>query len=361
MLELKNVSKHVEGEWCLKDISLSLGKGSLNVLLGPTLAGKTSLMRIMAGLDQPTEGTVYANGRDVTGVFVRERNVAMVYQQFINYPALSVYENIASPLRMAGANFQAIDSKVRKTADLLKLTPYLDRRPLSLSGGQQQRTALARAIVKNADVVLLDEPLANLDYKLREELREELPKIFAETGAVFIYATTEPSEALLLGGNTATLSKGRLTQFGPTVDVFRFPADLVTAQTFSDPPINIVTATKVGHAFKLDGSSAKITAPANLQGIADGAYTLGFRPHHLSLSSPGKGATPLRATVDVTEITGSESYIHLNYAGNTWIMLTHGIHNMDEGTQIDIYVDPRRLIVFGQSGKTVTGGEKYGG
>ncbi|TGR73761.1 ATP-binding cassette domain-containing protein, partial [Mesorhizobium sp. M2D.F.Ca.ET.223.01.1.1] len=136
-------------------------------------------------------------GKDVTGQPVQKRNVAMVYQQFINYPAMTVYENIASPLRVAGVEQARIDKEVRNAAALLKLTSYLDRTPLNLSGGQQQRTALARAIVKNASLVLLDEPLANLDYKLREELRAELPKIFAAAGTIFVYATTEPHEALL--------------------------------------------------------------------------------------------------------------------------------------------------------------------
>jgi glycerol transport system ATP-binding protein len=139
------------------------------------------------------------NGTDVVGMPVQKRNVAMVYQQFINYPAMTVYENIASPMRVAGVDGATIDRRVREAADLMKLSPYLDRTPLNLSGGQQQRTALARALVKDAELVLLDEPLANLDYKLREELRVELPKIFAETGAIFVYATTEPQEALLAG------------------------------------------------------------------------------------------------------------------------------------------------------------------
>ena len=151
MLELRNVTKTVSGVDHIRDVSLTLRHGSLNVLLGPTLSGKTSLMRLMAGLDAPTSGSVWFDGVDVTGVPVQKRNVAMVYQQFINYPAMTVYENIASPLRVAGADKATIDSEVQRAAALLKLTPYLDRTPLSLSGGQQQRTALARAIVKNAE------------------------------------------------------------------------------------------------------------------------------------------------------------------------------------------------------------------
>ncbi len=237
MLELRNIAKMVGGDYHIYPTNLTLKRGTLNVLLGPTLSGKTSLMRLMAGLDKPTEGSLVFDGTDVTGKRVQDRSVAMVYQQFINYPSLSVYENIASPMRIAKKDSATIDREVRKAADLLKLTPYLERTPLNLSGGQQQRTALARAIVKNASLVLLDEPLANLDYKLREELREELPKIFASSGAIFVYATTEPSEALLLGGNTATMNQGQITQYGPTIDMYRNPVDLVSARTFADPPL----------------------------------------------------------------------------------------------------------------------------
>ena len=160
MLELRNVTKTVSGADHIRDVSLTLRHGSLNVLLGPTLSGKTSLMRLMAGLDAPTSGSVWFDGADVTGMPVQKRNIAMVYQQFINYPAMTVYENIASPLRVAGADKATIEREVQRAASLLKLTPYLDRTPLNLSGGQQQRTAIARAIVKNAGLVLLDEPLA---------------------------------------------------------------------------------------------------------------------------------------------------------------------------------------------------------
>jgi glycerol transport system ATP-binding protein len=354
MLELVGVGKRVGAEDHIKDVTMTLGKGSLNILLGPTHSGKTSLMRLMAGLDQPTEGDIRVDSKSVVGVPVQKRNVAMVYQEFINYPAMTVYENIASPLRIAKAGKATIDSEVRKAAELLKLTPYLDRTPLSLSGGQQQRTALARAIVKNADLVLLDEPLANLDYKLREELRAELPKIFERSGAIFVYATTEPSEALLLGGNTATLSFGRVTQFGPTVEVFRNPVNLITAQTFSDPPMNTILLRKLGGVFKLDGLP-DIPVPEKFSGVADAEYTVGFRPHHLSLKPVNGAAFPINAGVMVTEITGSESYVHLKYAGKNWVMLTHGVHNFAPGEVITAYLDTRHLMVFDLDGEAVAG------
>jgi glycerol transport system ATP-binding protein len=283
---------------------------------------------------------------------VQRRNVAMVYQQFINYPAMTVYENIASPLRVAGASRSHIDREVKRAAELLRLTPFLERMPLQLSGGQQQRTALARAIVKNASLVLLDEPLANLDYKLREELRAELPKIFSETGAIFVYATTEPHEALLLGGSTATLSQGRVTQFGPTIEVFRKPDDLITARTFADPPLNTIALPKKGANFRLDGG-ANLPVPAHLAGIADATYTIGFQPHHLSMTSPAEGAVAVPARVAVTEITGSESFVHLHFAGVRWVMLTHGIKVFEPDETIEVFIDPRHLMVFDADGRAV--------
>ncbi|TPL46365.1 ABC transporter ATP-binding protein [Mesorhizobium sp. B2-4-4] len=352
MLELRNVTKTVGAVEHIRDVSLTLQHGSLNVLLGPTLSGKTSLMRLMAGLDAPTSGSVWFDGKDVTGQPVQKRKIAMVYQQFINYPAMSVYENIASPLRVAGVEKARIDSQVREAAALLKLTPYLDRTPLSLSGGQQQRTALARAIVKNASLVLLDEPLANLDYKLREELRAELPRIFAAAGTIFVYATTEPHEALLLGGNTATLSQGRITQFGPTIEVFRKPVDLVTARTFADPPLNTIVLAKNGSDFLLEGG-VKLPVPPELVGIADGNYTIGFQPHHLSLERPNASAVPVRAKVTITEITGSESFIHLDFADARWVMLTHGIRDFETDEVVEVFIDPRHIMVFDQHGVAV--------
>lgn len=353
MLELRNVTKTVAGVDHIRDVSLKLEHGSLNVLLGPTLSGKTSLMRLMAGLDRPTSGSIWFDGVDVTGVAVQKRNIAMVYQQFINYPAMTVYENIASPLRVAGTANAQVDREVRRAAELLKLTPYLDRTPLNLSGGQQQRTALARAIVKNARLVLLDEPLANLDYKLREELRAELPRIFAETGAIFVYATTEPHEALLLGGNTATLSEGRITQFGPTIDVFRKPRDLITARIFADPPLNTIRLKKSGRNFQLDGGMA-LPVPAELAEIADATYTIGFQPHHLSFKKRTRDAAGVKAKVSITEITGSESFVHLDFADVRWVMLAHGIRRFEPDEIIEVFIDPRHVMVFDADGRAAS-------
>lgn len=344
-LTLEQVSKVVGRDTHIHPTNLTLEAGSLNVLLGPTLSGKTSLMRLMAGLDKPTSGRVLWQGEDVTQQPVQKRNVAMVYQQFINYPSLSVYENIASPLRIRGFKKAEIKRRVDEAADLLQLSPMLQRKPLELSGGQQQRCALARALVKEADLVLLDEPLANLDYKLREELREELPRIFTQSGAVFVYATTEPTEALLLGGNTASLWQGEITQFAPTLEVYRQPKDINTARVFSDPPMNYLPLTKQGDTL-LFGDGQSIPASGALANLPDATYTAGFRPNHAMLNKPIGNALHFAGTISVVEITGSESFIHLQHGEERWVSLAHGIHNLASGTTLSIYVDPADVYIF---------------
>ncbi len=351
-LQFKGVTRQVEGRFHIHETSLVLEKGSMNVLLGPTLSGKTSLMRLMAGLDKPSSGSVFWNGEDVTGMRVQDRKVAMVYQQFINYPGMSVYDNIASPMRLMGKSPAEIDKAVRVTADMLKLTPMLSRKPLELSGGQQQRCALARALVKGAGLVLLDEPLANLDYKLREELRAEIPKIFEASGAIFVYATTEPEEALLLGGNTATLSEGRVTQFGPTPNVYRMPADAITAAVFSDPPMNFMSVSKNGNHIHF-GHAAKVPATGSFSALPDGNYQAGFRANHLDLHKQSAGAVELPSILSVTEITGSETFLHLMHGTNRWVGLVHGVHHLAPGENLSVWLDPMHVYLFSQGGALV--------
>ncbi|GGH37522.1 carbohydrate ABC transporter ATP-binding protein, CUT1 family [Cribrihabitans marinus] len=351
-LEFKGVSKTVDGQTHIHPTDLTLEKGTMNVLLGPTLSGKTSLMRLMAGLDAPATGQIIWDGQDVTGVRVQDRKVAMVYQQFINYPSMSVYDNIASPMRLLGADRAEIDRRVRETAEMMQLTPMLDRKPLELSGGQQQRCALARALVKNAGLVLLDEPLANLDYKLREEMRVEIPKIFEASGAIFVYATTEPEEALLLGGNTATLWEGRITQFGPTPDVYRQPVDATTARVFSDPPMNFLQVAKTGSKLMFgDGQSAP--ASGKLASLPDGRFTAGFRPNHLEIERHTPDAMGFTTRLSVTELTGSETFVHLDHHGERWVGLIHGVQDLALGEELTVWLDPRHVYIFGEDGQLI--------
>ena len=349
-LELKSASRIVKGQVFIQPTDLVLEKGTMNVLLGPTLSGKTSLMRLMAGLDVPSSGSIHWHGTDVTGQRVQDRRVAMVYQQFINYPAMSVYDNIASPMRLMGKSLDEVDRAVRSTAEMLKLTPLLQRKPLELSGGQQQRCALARALVKGAGLVLLDEPLANLDYKLREELRAEIPRIFEESGAIFVYATTEPEEALLLGGNTATMWEGRITQFGPTPQVYRQPADAITARLFSEPPMNFVACVKQGHKIHF-GADTHAPADGVLAGLPDGAYTAGFRANHLQLNAHSGQSVAFACDVTATEITGSETFLHASHGDNRWVGLVHGVHALATGQSVKLWLDPTHVYFFDPAGR----------
>jgi glycerol transport system ATP-binding protein len=349
-LELRNVVKRDGAQTHIYETSVKLVPEGFNILLGTTLAGKTTLMHLMAGLERPTSGEVWFNGRDVTAVPVRKRNVAMVYQQFINYPHLTVFENIASPLKVARLKRAQIADRVHRIAELLKLTPMLRRRPPELSGGQQQRTALARALVKDADLVLLDEPLANLDFKLREELRDELPRLFTDRRSTVVFATTDPIDALLLGGHTAALHEGRITQFGPTADVYRRPADLLTAQVFSNPPINTAPVVKQGDTIILSGT-AQWPAKAEMHQLPSGPYMLGVRSHHISPVSNGRRAVAIDGQVHIAELSGAESVIHFAHETLNWMSQSHGVHAMRIGETRKFYIDVDRCMYFGADGR----------
>ena len=351
-IELRGVVKQVGADTHIFETDLILEKGGFNVLLGTTQSGKTTLMRLMAGLERPTNGEVWFDGENVTGVPVQKRSVAMVYQAFVNYPNMSVFDNIASPLRVARRPKAEIKERVEAISELLKLQSMLARYPGELSGGQQQRTALARALVKNASLVLLDEPLANLDYKLREELRDELPRLFVDTGATVVYATSEPLEALLLGGYTATLHEGRVVQYGPTAQTYRNPTNLLSAAVFSDPPINTADVRKRGDHFVLN---EEITwpVPRACAALEDGSYTMGIRPHHLTLDGSEETAVKVDGTVLVAEISGPESVIHVNVQGNNWVSESHGIHPYEVGDSAGLFMKVERCLYFDSRGELV--------
>ena len=228
----------------------------------------------------------------------------------------------------------------------------LDRRPSELSGGQQQRTALARAIAKESRAVFLDEPLANLDYKLREELREQLPELFKGRGAVVVYATSEPEEALLLGGHTALMDDGRVTQFGPTSEIYRMPENLAAAQVFSDPPINIAPVLKTGAEAALEnGPRWTLTGPAAT--LPDGQYTVAIRPHRVTPHRVKQADIELKGKVIVTELSGSDSSAHFRLGDTNWVSLAAGVHPYRVGEDHAFFMDPAHCLYFGDDGKRV--------
>ena len=343
-LSLEGVSKKVGAQTWLYEMGLAPQPGAVTVLLGATQAGKTSLMRIMAGLDVPTHGRVRVDGVDVTGQPVRERNVAMVYQQFINYPSLTVRDNIASPLKLRGE--KNMDQRVRELAEKLHIEMFLERYPAELSGGQQQRVALARALAKAAPLMLLDEPLVNLDYKLREELRDELSSLFAAGESTVIYATTEPGEALLLGGYTAVMDAGELLQYGPTAEVFHRPKSLRVARAFSDPPMNLAAGHTAAGGVQLQaGPLLALALPATQAG----SLTVGLRASALRVQQrPGDVA--LNGQVELAEISGSDTFVHVATPIGELVAQLTGVHYFELGAALTLYFHATQAYVFDGQG-----------
>lgn len=355
-LEIRKVTKRVGAVTHIKETSLVLEPGHFNVLLGATGSGKTSLIKLMAGLDPMASGQVLMDGQDVTHLNTQKRNISLVHQFFINYPHMTVYENIASPLKVAGMAKSEIEGRVEEAANILQLKPMLHRRPHELSGGQQQRCALARAIAKESRAVFLDEPLANLDYKLREELRDQLPELFADRGAVVVYATSEPEEALLLGGQTALMDDGRVTQFGPTAAIYRNPGNLDAARVFSDPPINTAEVVKQGHRVSM-GPNVAWELTGDAANLADGPYSVAVRPYHVLPMPSDKATVRLSGEVQVTELSGSESSAHfdlgLGLTHANWVSLSAGVHPYEIGEMHEFYMDPTACYFFAPDGSRV--------
>jgi glycerol transport system ATP-binding protein len=349
-IRVENLSRRVEGESWLADIDLTLEPGRLYVLLGRTGAGKTSLMRVLAGLDRPSGGRVTENGADLGRVPVNRRNLAFVYQQFVNYPAFTVYDNIAAPLRRQKRSRAEIDERTREVARAVRIDPLLDRLPAALSGGQQQRLAIARALAKQASLMLFDEPLVNLDYKLREELRAELRELFHEGKQTVVYATTEPDEALQMGGETIVMHEGRVLQVGSAHEVYRRPASVLVADIFSEPPMNIAEGLIAGPRLSLGG--VEFETPAHMHGRIDGPCRIGLMPHRIE-RTPGLGRVALRGPVLLAEVDGSSTFTHFESGGIPWIARTEGVHPLPLGAAFEGFVSPDDFYVFDRAGDLV--------
>ena len=376
-LSLQGVSHKVGAQQHLYPMDLRLVPNAVTVLLGATQAGKTTLMRLMAGLDRPSQGRVLVDGTDVTGWPVRQRDVAMVYQQFINYPSMTVRDNIASPLRLRSSatgtrsaprggaavpgesssrgqlDRDAIRRRVDELATKLHIEMHLDKLPAQLSGGQQQRVALARALAKQAPLMLLDEPLVNLDYKLREELREELGQLFAAGESTVVYATTEPAEALQLGGYTAVMDAGELLQYGPTAEVFHRPASLRVARAFSDPPMNLVIAQGLGDRLQLR-PGVELALPGQ------GGVTVGVRANALRVSAQ-PGDLAIKGEVELAEISGSDTFVHARTEIGELVAQLTGVHDFELGAPLTLYLNAAHVHVFDAAGLLTRAPERRGG
>ncbi|WP_433512007.1 ABC transporter ATP-binding protein [Nonomuraea sp. CA-143628] len=346
-LVLDGVRVRQRGETWLHDIHLELSHG-MTTLVGPMAAGKTTLMRVVGGLLPPDAGRVVVNGKDVTAISVRKRSVAFVYQQFINYPSLSVYENIASPLRMARSfPKKDMDRRVREVAEIMGIGDLLDRRPAELSGGQQQRTAIARALARPVDVLLLDEPLANLDFKLREQLRGDLKNMFLDAPSVVLYSTADPAEALTFASPTVVLGEGRVLDVGDVADMYAQPPTLSVAATLSDPPLNLLPGVvREGRIECLGSSFPSPGAHASGRNVV-----LAVRPHQVTIQRSGAGVLEFPAEIRLAEVTGSSTFLHLRLIdGRHLVAQLPGPQLFTPGERAMAYVDPAHIFVYDEAG-----------
>ncbi len=346
MLEVTNLST-TKQRTTLDGVSAQFTSGRIYTILGRTGAGKTELLRALMGLDEVAAGQIALDGDDLVKRPVRARQMAMVYQQFINYPHLNVLRNVAFPLRRQGVGAQEADARASEALELVGLGKFQQRMPYELSGGQQQRVALARAIVKKARILMLDEPLANLDYKLREQLREEFPRLLQDNAdGIILYTTTEPAEAMQLGDEMIVMSGGRIVAQGDPVALFDNPPTIEVAQVISEPPISIFDGAVSGGRLTLADGTEIPAGGLRLPG--SGPLQIGIRPDALSLD----GDIPAR--ISLTEFSGSETIVHLKLPFGTAVMLLDGIKELETGSDISVSLDPSHILLFGPDGRNVT-------
>jgi glycerol transport system ATP-binding protein len=350
-LQLKNVGITQGKEMILEDISYDFEPGIIYVLMGRTSSGKTSLMRAIAGLIDLTDGEMFFNGVDFETVPTWRRDTAMVYQQFINYPNRTVLQNVAFPLQLSGMKRAEANEKALEIIKMVGLSDFVDRKPGELSGGQQQRVAIARALIRNANILLLDEPLMNLDYKLREQLREEFRDLFTTSqDSITLYATTEPSEALLIGDELLVLHEGRIIQHGKPAYVFEHPNSVTVAQIVNEPPMSILSA-RISNGTLSIGDYLKSSTPAHLAGVPDGDYQAGIRASELTIGV--EGDMNEQGVVDLVEVSGSETFIYLNTPAGYTIVQEEGIHEHHVGDTLGVSILPERVFLFSLSGELI--------
>jgi multiple sugar transport system ATP-binding protein len=360
-VEFESVEKVYDGgTQALYDTSLSVADGELLVLVGPSGCGKSTLLRLLAGLEAPTRGVIRIEGRVVNDESPQSRNVAMVFQDYALYPHMTVRENLAFPLRMKRRARDDIARHVARTAELLELGALLDRLPRQLSGGQRQRVAMGRALVREPAAFLLDEPLSNLDAKLRGQVRAEIETLQRRTGATMLYVTHDQVEAMTLGDRVAVLHEGRLQQVATPQALYEEPANVFVAGFVGSPPMNLF-ATRVATdangrpALVVGGTLLALAAPL-LESAAkhEGAtLTIGVRPESLALVAPGADAS-LPARVEHVELLGHETLVHLRIADDVhWIARAPGMTALACDEAVGIRIAPHAFHLFTADGARI--------
>ncbi len=368
-VRLINVWKRFGDVIAVKDMNLEVRDGEFMILLGPSGCGKTTTLRMIAGLEEPTKGQIYIGDKLVAdpekGVFIppKDRDIAMVFQSYALYPHMTVYDNIAFPLKLRKVPKQEIDRRVREVAEMLGLTELLNRKPRELSGGQRQRVALGRAIVRKPKVFLMDEPLSNLDAKLRVKMRAELKKLQRQLGVTTIYVTHDQVEAMTMGDRIAVINQGVLQQVGTPDEVYDKPANTFVAGFIGTPPMNFMDATITEDGFADFGEFKLKLLPDQFEALEDGGYIgreviFGIRPEDIydamfaQVKIPGENM--VRAIVEIIENLGSEKIVHLRVGRITFLGSFRAESKVKENQEVDVVFDMRKIHTFDKkTGKTI--------
>ncbi|MBQ6594821.1 MAG: sn-glycerol-3-phosphate ABC transporter ATP-binding protein UgpC [Clostridia bacterium] len=363
-----NLKVTEEGVLAVQDFNLTIADKEFIVLVGPSGCGKSTTLNMIAGLEDISGGELYIDGRLVNDVEPQNRDIAMVFQSYALYPHMTVFENMSFALRLKKVPKAEIERRVREAADILDITQYLSRKPKALSGGQRQRVAIGRAIVRNPKVFLMDEPLSNLDAKLRNQMRAEILKLRQRIDTTFVYVTHDQTEAMTLGDRIVIMKDGVVQQIGTPQEVYGKPHNLFVAGFIGVPQMNIFEAELVkdadgAFAVRLDGKDIRLPkercAVLAERGAEPGPVLLGIRPEHIQLNGEGPRFT---ATVDVSEMLGNAVHLHVNTLGAFAIIV---VQTMDllgtdtrftTGTQVSYCIDPRLLHLFSkETGENLEG------
>ncbi|MBJ3784731.1 ABC transporter ATP-binding protein [Devosia sediminis] len=352
-LELKSLRKNYGGVEVIKGVDLSIEHGEFVVFVGPSGCGKSTLLRMIAGLEDITGGELRIGDRVVNHVEPRDRGIAMVFQSYALYPHMTVYDNVGFGLKLAKTPKDVRDKKIRDAARILQMEHLLDRKPSQLSGGQRQRVAIGRAIVRQPEVFLFDEPLSNLDAALRVDMRMELSKLHNDLGATMIYVTHDQVEAMTLADKIVVLNAGVVQQVGSPIELYKKPANLFVAGFIGSPKMNFIDVTvqsiDAGTVTIVGKDISPVAIPADASGISVGdTVTLGIRPHELSNASTGS----IVGQVMLVERLGNETIVNIALpSGSSWLAVLDGDHRLAIGQSFALAFDANAGIIFDKTGK----------
>jgi multiple sugar transport system ATP-binding protein len=344
----------------VNDLNLEIGDGEFICLVGPSGCGKTTALRCVAGLEEITDGRLLIGDRVVNNVAPKDRDIAMVFQSYALYPHMSVFDNLAFGLKLRKLKKDEIDKRVKEAAGILGLERFLDRKPKALSGGQRQRVALGRAIVREPSVFLMDEPLSNLDAKLRVQTRAEIARLHQRLGTTMIYVTHDQIEAMTMGDRIAVMRDGVLQQVGTPQELYDHPLNVFVAGFIGSPAMNFATVkASEGGVLQLGGASLRLAgepARAAEQQPKGKDLLIGFRPEHLVLANGGDGLVRIPAKVDVVEYLGNDELIHAQAEGHEVVALISSEERVKVGDSVDFGIPIDKLHIFDpESEKTLVG------